>query len=306
MGIGIDNTTQKCLECGQHCVNRRSLGNHVARSHKDLGGLKAYVLKHFLSGLIPKCGCGCNRDVEWHKLLYKFNDYITGHNPAGFRVKQHVFTQEQMQHRNASLKLTYSDPKLREKIASSVTEAFKDPDKKHNLIVGQLNGWDNEERRAKASVVQKQAWTVDHDERVKRVFTPEFSEKMSIIMTQKYLDGGYAWAKGKYQSTKTARTCYYRSSWELLFMQSLDTDPSVAAWEYEFTHIAYSLNGKSRRYVPDFHVIYSDGHHALIEVKPQNLRETCINAAKRAAAQQYCVERGWEYVEWEPQAVGLL
>ena len=38
-------------------------------------------MEFYLDNKIPLCKCGCENKVNWHKILYKFNDYISGHNP---------------------------------------------------------------------------------------------------------------------------------------------------------------------------------------------------------------------------------
>jgi hypothetical protein len=80
-------------------------------------------------------------------------------------------------------------------------------------------------------------------------------------------------------------------------MQELDSDPDVLEWESEFTSIPYNYNGAVHKYVPDFHVTKKNDEHVLIEVKPQALRETVRNRAKREVAEKFCAERGWKYME---------
>lgn len=129
------------------------------------------------------------------------------------------------------------------------------------------------------------------------------NEKISKTVTRLYLEGGFTWSKGTYTSTKTGCVCYYRSSWELQLMYLLDADERVEKWNYEFMCIKYELNGKVRRYVPDFHVVSKvEPKNLLIEVKPIALTQTVTNIAKRDAAITYCAENSWVYREWQPGA----
>jgi hypothetical protein len=102
------------------------------------------------------------------------------------------------------------------------------------------------------------------------------------------------YAQGKFQLTNPAKyvgnkTPTYRSSWEYVFMQFCDQNPSVLQWASEAVHINYRnpLTGKNTIYVPDFLITYNDAHgqtHAeVIEVKPQ--KETTLEGAKNARAQ---------------------
>lgn len=78
-------------------------------------------------------------------------------------------------------------------------------------------------------------------------------------------------------------------------MSHLDADPTVVDWTYEQTIIEYVSNirtNKVRRYYPDFYVVYSDGHHEVVEIKPRRKLEHRIVKKKTAAAVEWCASRG--------------
>ena len=106
----------------------------------------------------------------------------------------------------------------------------------------------------------------------------------------------------------------YRSSWEMVFCQFCDNNPSVQQWASESIKIPYRdpLTGKNTVYVPDFLVVYLDRnmkqHAELIEIKPANqmLKEKVgknpynqaqyvKNMAKWAAASAYCKNLGIKF-----------
>ena len=126
----------------------------------------------------------------------------------------------------------------------------------------------------------------------------ERNENLSKAITKKYQEGGFQWSRGHYEPVKGLRPIYYRSSWELKLAQMLDADPHVRCWEYEFTVLIYELDGKSKRYLPDFHVTYNDGTEKLVEVKPTSLRGVKMNEAKRLAAKKFCESKKWTYEEY--------
>lgn len=103
------------------------------------------------------------------------------------------------------------------------------------------------------------------------------------------------------------RTPLARSSWEYVFMRTLDEHPGVEKWASESIRIPYRdpFSGKQTIYVPDFFVVYVDKagkkHAEVIEVKPSNqtLREKVgksrynqeqyvKNLAKWEAANAWC------------------
>jgi len=126
----------------------------------------------------------------------------------------------------------------------------------------------------------------------------ERNDRISAAITQKYLDGGFEWSTGQYVSTKSGEVCNYRSSWELELMQVLDSDDRIESWRYEPISIPYVLEGKMRRYVPDFHVVTTSGDDLLVEVKPPTLSGTETNSSKRQSALDFCSRNGWTYFEW--------
>lgn len=111
----------------------------------------------------------------------------------------------------------------------------------------------------------------------------------------------------------------YRSSWEARVMSWLDKNPSVISWASEELTIPYvsPVDGRYHRYFPDFLVKIQDKSGKvktmMLEVKPkkqtqppaQQKRVTKryitevttwgVNQAKWKAANEYCLDRGWEF-----------
>lgn len=113
---------------------------------------------------------------------------------------------------------------------------------------------------------------------------------------------------------------YYRSSYELKFMQYCDLNESILSYQSEEFCIPYisPIDGKYHRYFPDFFIKFKDKtgvvRKAIIEIKPEkDLKEPeknpkrktkswayrvktwAVNQQKWSAAQKYCEERGWEF-----------
>ena len=96
-------------------------------------------------------------------------------------------------------------------------------------------------------------------------------------------------AQGKFQLVNPQKyvgnkTPTYRSSWEYVFMQFCDNNPSILQWASEAVHINYRnpLTGKNTIYVPDFLITYQDAGGAqraeVVEIKPK--KETALESAK--------------------------
>jgi hypothetical protein len=182
MKKGIDDISQKCLVCGRDCKNRRSLANHVNRSHKEFGGLKGYVLKYMTLGEAPKCLCGCEREARWNSISCKFNDYITGHNEGFTSDNQPKFTKEQIEFRNEKIRSAYSarGDEIKQKISVSVQKTMSDPSMRAALSEAQCRAQARPEIKQKVIETRKRVWREQHDELCEKIFTEEFSRKISL------------------------------------------------------------------------------------------------------------------------------
>ncbi len=117
----------------------------------------------------------------------------------------------------------------------------------------------------------------------------------------------------------------YRSSWELKLFSYLDSHPNVLKWASEELFIPYvsPIDGRWHRYFPDVYVeqINIDGKKQtiLIEVKPagqtvapnpqtrltakgnlsrrylNEVKTWGVNEAKWKAAQEFCLDKGWQF-----------
>lgn len=121
----------------------------------------------------------------------------------------------------------------------------------------------------------------------------------------------------------------YRSRWELVFMNYLDSHQDVLEWSSEEMFIPYRspFDNKPHRYFPDFKIKKKnvDGsiETVLVEIKPYKqtkepevkntktkkyLNEVYtwgINQAKWKAAQQYCEDRKWKFLILTEHELGI-
>lgn len=113
--------------------------------------------------------------------MYRFNRYVNGHNEAGFTAKQIDFTPEQISKRNASIRRAYAEKQeIKEKISAAVLKRkLEDPTYTANMSIASTKRWSDPEYRSMMSDAQRKSWSENHDERCARVFTEEFSKKIS-------------------------------------------------------------------------------------------------------------------------------
>jgi hypothetical protein len=301
----------KCEECDKEVDSIEFLFRHL-RTHEM--SAKDYILKWKYGNQIPTCACGCNGKNNWNVSLRDFTKFIHGHHAKG-RIKSDDEKRrigEKNSINMASWTKRYPDiavkrcmhmssfktPESETKRIESTRRAYsnmslEDKQKFSNHIKKLWNDGILAKAHIKASATFKQRSADGHYD-----FT-ERNDKISATITQRYLDGGFEWSTGQHTSLKTGKICNYRSSWELAYMQLLDCDESVEAWNYEPFSIPYIFEGVSRRYIPDFHVVRGT-QEFVVEVKPDNLIGTPMNEAKREAAISFCEKNNLTYVTWSP------
>lgn len=179
----VEDVRQTCLICGRDCSNKRSLGNHLARSHREVDGLKGYTLKFLLGGSVPLCACGCGKEVSWHRVFYRFNTYVNGHNEAGFKTKQPEFTLEQIEKRSAKIRDTYETrgDEIKKKISERVSETLSTEDVKSKISEIRKSQWKDESYKKKQHNSRVASWQGEAGEKRRAaVFTSEFGKKISV------------------------------------------------------------------------------------------------------------------------------
>ena len=121
----------------------------------------------------------------------------------------------------------------------------------------------------------------------------------------------------------------YRSLWELKFMNYCDSNTNILEWGSEEMYVWYRspVDNRPHRYFPDFYIKAreSDGKikKYIIEVKPQRqtkppakpqkqtrgyLREAfeyAKNQAKWKAANEWCLDRGFEFKILTEKELGI-
>ena len=121
----------------------------------------------------------------------------------------------------------------------------------------------------------------------------------------------------------------YRSLWELKFMTYCDTNINIIEWGSEEMYVWYRspIDNRPHRYFPDFYIKVREKNGTIkkyiIEVKPQRqtkpparpkrqtkgyLREAfeyAKNQAKWKAANEWCLDRGFEFKVITEKELGI-
>ena len=121
----------------------------------------------------------------------------------------------------------------------------------------------------------------------------------------------------------------YRSSWELKFMKYCDTNINILEWGSEEMYVWYRspVDNRPHRYFPDFYIKAKESNGQIkkyiIEVKPKKqtappakpkrqtkgyLREAfeyARNQAKWKAANEWCIDRGFEFKVLTEKELGI-
>jgi hypothetical protein len=106
---------------------------------------------------------------------------------------------------------------------------------------------------------------------------------------------------GTFKSEKHGREMFYRSSYELAFLELCEKS-TVGSFDNCKLIVPYcDENGRFRSYLPDFSV-----GNTVVEIKPLSLLGYRSNRNKFAAGKKFCADRGWSYVVLTEKELSLL
>ena len=141
--------------------------------------------------------------------------------------------------------------------------------------------------------------------------------------------------KGKYQPSYPKKykgdptNIIYRSLWERRFMIYCDTNEKILEWGSEEIIVPYRspIDNRYHRYFPDFYIKVKDKNgkikKMIIEIKPQKqcvepkvqkrktkayiyeVVEYAKNQAKWKAAEEWCLDRGYEFKVLTENELGI-
>jgi hypothetical protein len=141
--------------------------------------------------------------------------------------------------------------------------------------------------------------------------------------------------KGKYQPSHPKKykgnptNIIYRSLWERKFMVYCDTNENIIEWGSEELALPYRspVDNRIHRYFPDFYIKVKESNGLtkkyIIEIKPQKqtiepkvpkrktksyiyeVVEYAKNQAKWKAAEEWCLDRGYEFKVLTENELGI-
>jgi len=86
-----------------------------------------------------------------------------------------------------------------------------------------------------------------------------------------------------------------RSSWELKFMEWLDSNPKIVAWSSESISISYfdPVKQKMRKYYPDFFLRTNNDEDFLVEIKPLKETRPPSNSGNKKSSTRLYEQKTW-------------
>jgi hypothetical protein len=106
-------------------------------------------------------------------------------------------------------------------------------------------------------------------------------------------------------TTKKGGRFFYRSSWERLFTELIDSSSLVKKFSYQPFRLPYKLDGKTHTYFPDFLLEFKDGRRFLVELKGGREEERVVRAKKRSAV-AFCRRNSIEFRLFRSKPSNLL
>jgi len=249
----------------------------------------------------PHCACRfCGLFTNWNKRTRKWAKYISGHNGRGIPRSEETkrktgnankinllgkkHTQETKEKMSDTHKKRFEDnPELKKERSKMVKDYFKNnPEARINLSKVNTGKKLSKETREKQS-------------------------KSTIKCMQDAPDKHFAYKSGFYFSKKNNKKLHYRSSYELIAYQILESLSKVKSYKVEPIKIKYFDGEINRNTIPDLLITYMDGSKELIEVKAQwEIDKRQKTRAKLQAMAQYAKLKNWLFSIWTEKELGLV
>jgi hypothetical protein len=157
-------------------------------------------------------------------------------------------------------------------------------------------GNDSKETRKKRSKATAKLWKNkeyrDRQSKVHSISTAKMWEDPKYRVKMALRDARRNYKKGKF-TLRNGTIVYYRSSWELAFIQILDTSSIVYNFICEPFGIKYRFKGKLHRYYPDYKVELTDGRILIVEIKGFEVKDWKY---KKKAIKEFCSINGYEFI----------
>jgi hypothetical protein len=131
----------------------------------------------------------------------------------------------------------------------------------------------------------------------------ELRNGLSVKMSELILGGRFLirnnFETGHFWSEKNGKNLWYRSSYEPIAYQMLESNVRVVKYEVESVRIEYQWSdGSVHRYHVDILVWYDDGTKELIEIKPEYELEDDLVKLKIDAGKKYAEQNGIRFSVW--------
>lgn len=111
--------------------------------------------------------------------------------------------------------------------------------------------------------------------------------------------------KGAFHSKKSGRWVHTESTYEYARLVQLESDPTVASFDRCAHRITYTVRGRTRTYVPDFHIHWVGGAETIEEIKPSKFLADETVQAKASAAIRHLEPLGLCYSIITEHIIGL-
>ncbi len=112
--------------------------------------------------------------------------------------------------------------------------------------------------------------------------------------------------EGWHQSTKMQKSFYYRSGYEKIVYECLDSWNEVVAYQAEPFKIPYIHEGECHEYTPDVFIAFLNDRKEVWEIKPANQTLLERNQNKWFSAKKACEARGWGFEVITEQSINKL
>lgn len=254
----------------------------------------------FNNGKPVTCKCGCGETVKFLGIVKGYADWKRGHisrvkNNWGHNddvlkksqaVRRQMFKDGELKVWNKGLTVETDDR------VADYTRKMNTPERAAKISAALIGIPKSDEHREKIQAHMQEYWSHEEHRAVQSIKRADHIRNNGVTYQTTY----HGWYNGLKKCV--ASKVYYRSLFEYNALIYLEGNDEIQDYAYEPCRIPYTIDGKTRQYVPDFLIRKVTGERLLVEIKPHCHIKNEKNRAKESAARKYAAEYGYGFEYW--------
>lgn len=284
-----------CPLCKQKKENFKGLSYHFTTIHKL--DLKQWIIKNF-NIQAPRC-IECNNEISLNKKR-TLQFILTA--PELLR-----FCKSECQMKNEESKKSFSEAGIKGGKATLGRKMSEEQRVNHSKAIKQSYIDNPKLRNMRSEFMSNREVSLETKIKISKANTgkkrtEQQNYENSKRISEMWINNEFKFKSINYLSIKNKKIIHTKSTWELKLAMILDIDDNVLYYEHEKIIIPYTVDNKTKHYIPDFIIYYNNNTSKMIEVGVKSLKDN--TPLKKIVGEKYCKDNNINSYEiWDDEDI---